>query len=678
MHAIRRPLATAAPWRRALHAPGPRRGYTTHSPLHWLARARKPLAVTLPLLGVTVYLVHNGRQEASAKSLLLSESIIPLAQSESQYTVSSPIEPHFSPLDRVLDFLRRRILEPLRTSGRFVHLLVLFLPVILTAPALLLGHVDRASGERAGALWWYGFLVSQMEHAGPTFIKLAQWAGSRADLFPPMLCDRFSATHSSGKVHSFAHTKRVIERVFGRPFDEVFEEFDQVPLGSGAIAQVHRATLRSDLLPPDYLNPKRSHQAEHRKLIQVDPPAPVDVPSASVAIKILHPRVSKMIERDLSIMSFFAHALTFIPGAEWLSLPEEVAVFGEMMRGQLDLRNEVENLQRFEKNFATRQTPISFPRPLDEFSSHDVMIEEYIHALPLNAFLKNGGGPFDAVIAELGLDGFLHMLLLDNFVHSDAHPGNLLIKFYKPSTSYLLKGIAASIFKLAGPEDPTMTPDASAAVDRLRSLAKQPEEWRAELTQLHDAGYRPEIVFLDAGLVTTLNDKNRKNFLDLFRAIAEFDGYRAGRLMVERCRTPELAVDPETFALKIQNLVLSVKSKTFSLARIRIADVLTDVLKFVRQHHVKMEADFVNTVISILLLEGIGRQLDPTLDLFKSSLPILRQLGRQVSAKEALAQTADVGVLLKMWIWIEARELASSAIVNADDLVHGDWLSPNI
>jgi aarF domain-containing kinase len=55
-------------------------------------------------------------------------------------------------------------------------------------------------------------------------------------------------------------------------------------------------------------------------------------------------------------------------------------------------------------------------------------------------------------------------------------------------------------------------------------------------------------------------------------------------------------------------------------------DILKDVLKAVRQHHVKMESDFINTVIS-LPLEGIGRQLDPKLDLSKSALTILRQLG---------------------------------------------------
>ncbi len=50
-----------------------------------------------------------------------------------------------------------------------------------------------------------------------------------------------------------------------------------------------------------------------------------------------------------------------------------------------------------------------------------------------------------------------------------------------------------------------------------------------------------------------------------------------------------------------------------------------------------MEGDFVNTVISILLLEGIGRQLDPNMDLFKSALPILRQLGRQMGTRQAIA-----------------------------------------
>jgi aarF domain-containing kinase len=246
------------------------------------------------------------------------------------------------------------------------------------------------------------------------------------------------------------------------------------------------------------------------------------------------------------------------------------------------------------------------------------------------------------------------MLLLDNFVHSDLHPGNIMIKFYKPTTSFVLRNIVASIFNTAPPPDPSHShsqdAERDAIVSRLRPLISDPPTWRAELQKLFIDGYQPELVFIDTGLVTTLDANSRRNFLDLFRAVAEFDGYRAGRLMVERCRTPELAIDPETFALKIQHLVLNVKSKTFSLSKVKISDVLTDVLKAVRQHHVKMEADFINTVISVLLLEGIGRQLNPGLDLFKSSLPILRQLGRQMTAQESMKDLpgSNLGVMLKV------------------------------
>jgi len=123
-----------------------------------------------------------------------------------------------------------------------------------------------------------------------------------------------------------------------------------------------------------------------------------------------------------------------------------------------------------------------------------------------------------------------------------------------------------------------------------------------------------------------------------------------------------------------------VKRKTFSLGQIKISDILNDVLTAVRQHHVKMEGDFINTVISILLLEGIGRRLDPSLDLFKSALPILRQLGRQMTIQESIAHipSGNFGAVLKVWVWLEARQLASAALVNIDDLVKYDLLVPSI
>lgn len=152
---------------------------------------------------------------------------------------------------------------------------------------------------------------------------------------------------------------------------------------------------------------------------------------------------------------------------------------------------------------------------------------------------------------------------------------------------------------------------------RLRPHVHDQRAWNNVLKEIEAEGFRPQLLFLDTGLVTQLNDKNRRNFLDLFRAIAEFDGYRAGHLMIERSRQPDAVLDAEFFALKMQHLVLGVKSRTFALGRVKIGDILGQVLQMVREHHVRLEGDFVNVVISILLLEGIGRSLNPDLDLFK-------------------------------------------------------------
>ncbi|KAJ7492434.1 hypothetical protein FB451DRAFT_1336356 [Mycena latifolia] len=654
-------------------------GFFTRTPIQRFSLKRTAFWLVPIAGGLALYF----RPEPSSviPAIIASPTIIPCQRPPNRHPIiASPSEYELTIGSRIWAFVHDRIWEPLLTARRFAYLFVLFIPVIVCSPMLLVGKPEkRYRGDRWGAIWWYNFLVSKMETAGPAFIKLAQWAGSRADLFPSLLCDRLGRLHSNGKPHSMSHTRKQIEKVFQRPFEEVFEEFDESPIGTGAIAQVYRATLKQDLIPPSYLGPRRQRKGPAGALAPVilkDPPP--SVPTATVAIKVLHPHVKKTISRDLSIMSFFAHFITMFPGMQWLSLPEEVDVFGKMMFQQLDLRHEAENLLGFETNFASRKVPVTFPRPLVSWSTTDLLVEEYENALPLEAFLKNGGGPFEDQVATVGLDAFLNMLLLDNFVHSDLHPGNIMIKFSKPPTTRLLLGsIFHSLFHKDEighvPETLTVDSDSDKIVADLTKLIDHPSAWRAQLNKLGTEGYVPEIVFIDAGLVTTLSEVNRKNFLDLFRAMAEFDGYRTGQLMVERL---------ETFALKMQHLVLSVKRKTFSLGQIKISDILTEVLKSVREHHVKMEGDFVNTVISILLLEGIGRQLDPGLDLFKSALPILRQLGGQMAASttiESERKTGNLGAMLRStWMWLEARQLISASIVNADESVKYGWLVPSI
>ena len=425
-----------------------------------------------------------------------------------------------------------------------------------------------------------------------------------------------SSLHSNAPAHSLRYTKKTISKAFGgRPFDDIFEDFQEKPLGVGAIAQVYKAKLRPHLAAEgdadvDVREPNIRQRVRKNVDVLVKS-TPQRVPSSYVAIKVLHPKVERLVRRDLRIMSILAAIINAIPNLEWLDLPREASQFGEMMRLQLDLRIESANLTLFRKKFKDRTTAW-FPFPYTDHTTRQVLVEEFAQGIPLAAFLEDGGGVFQKEIADEGLDAFLHMLLIDNFVHSDLHPGNIMVRFYKPEQIKLPLG------RKKPSDSPAHSTDVTEQVlSQLRPHRHHHEAWIKQLAQIEKEGYRPQLIFIDTGLVTALNATNRRNFLDLFKAVAEFDGYRAGHLMVERCRQPEAVIDQEIFALKMQHLVLGVKSRTFALGNIKIGDILNEVLSMVRQHHVRMEGDFVNVVISILLLEGIGRTLDPGLDLFK-------------------------------------------------------------
>ncbi|WVN88470.1 uncharacterized protein L203_103681 [Cryptococcus depauperatus CBS 7841] len=604
-------------------------------------------------------------------------------------TVNTAIaKPTSEPPPTIIHIIRTYVYEPIATLVRFFQLAFLFGPVILLSPMIFVGKTEKLrrsgrsiSGEQEnwGAVWWYGFLVKQMERAGPSFIKLGQWAASRADLFPAALCAKMGRLHSNGKPHSMSYTHHILESAFGVKLLDIFEDFDDEPIGCGAIAQVYKAKLRPGIFA--------SAEAEDHDSNNLVTPQ-----TASVAVKVIHPYVRATIRRDIAIMSVFAKFINALPGMQWISLPEEVIVFGEMMNSQLDLRVEAHNLDKFQQNFNNRGRRITFPTPIrlcDENrrqseTMKEILIEEFEDALPLKYFLSNGGGPYDHKIASIGLDAFLEMLLLDNWTHGDLHPGNIMIRFYKPTTTdYLFpllnKSTKNSIIPASSNRQASSSIVPEDIVHSLANCAQNQEAWQSRLEELHAEGFEPQLIFIDAGLVTSLDQHNRRNFLDLFQAVAEFDGYKAGKLMIERCRTPDYAIDEETFALKMQHIILNVKSKTFSLAKIKISDLLTDVLRAVRQHHVKMEGDFVNTVISILLLEGIGRQLDPDMDLFKSALPILRQLGKQMGTMEAIqaTPTGNILAMIKLWVWVEARQVAGE-VSTLDQWIKYDRLTPSI
>ncbi|KAG0669613.1 hypothetical protein C6P45_003518 [Maudiozyma exigua] len=526
---------------------------------------------------------------------------------------------------------------PITITVRFLEITICLLPIIITSPI----YIFLSNNSNNNQTWWFQMIKIVLSSLGPSFIKLGQWAASRTDLFPTEFCQILGTLHSKGKPHSFKYTQNELRRLFNvESLDDVFEVINEKPVGVGAIAQVYIVKFNDSYIK--YTNGKQWF-----------------------ALKILHPHVIDTIAKDLKIMKLGASIINSIPTMEWLSLPDEVNQFSILMNLQLDLRIESLNLKKFRENFKNNPM-VTFPEPLLQFSNRNILFEENIIGLSMETFLEAKDSISNASlckkVSDPFVDAFLKMLILDDFVHSDLHPGNIMIKFIKGGQFQSKKQIADE--------------DNNEIIRKLKESYTSDKDQFVKLLKSTLNNYTPKICFIDVGLVTELNDLDRVNFIDLFKALVKFDGYRAGELMIERSRTPETAINNEQFAKKVEKLVSTIKNQTFTLGTVSVGALLDQMLSMVRVHHVRMEADFVSVVVAILLLEGVGRQLDPNLDLFDSSVPILREYAI-TRENTSLLKGTNTLAMVALWLGLELRQWMNLSVQQIEFLIKTDLLCPN-
>ena len=430
--------------------------------------------------------------------------------------------------------------------------MVVFSPLVVLAPmAVIESYTD--SSFATNIAWSYTLFT--LQHLGPAFVKLGQWAATRRDLFPVSFCIRLSELHSSTQTHSFAHTQKALVEAFGENYESrglVLKESDII-LGSGSAAQVYKATLKSD----------KSEKP--------------------VAVKVLHPGIGLKVERDLALMQYIANFIdTCIPlqSVKMLSLPRAVANFADIMRRQVDLRVERDNLEIFRDNFKSSPA-VYFPEPQRHWVSEQVLVEDYIgDARPISDYLEDdsqNGLKERRALAGTFVRSALKMVFTDNFVHSDLHPGNVFV--------------------------------------------------REEKSQQNETKY--VITFVDAGIATSLQPNDRKNLYDLFKAVVFNDGYTAGTLMIERARFERCSSIPggrEKFASGVQDIISEFHDKRkqgLTLGAVNIGALLAKVLDLCRVYQVEIDPAMSSIVISMMVLEGLGRSLDPDLNLIKTAMPFL-------------------------------------------------------
>ena len=233
------------------------------------------------------------------------------------------------------------------------------------------------------------------EELGPTFVKLGQLMASRPDLVPPDFLEELSKLHDQVPTVPFAEIERVMVNHFGKDLNEVFDNFDQQPLGAASIAQVHRATLKG---------------------------------GANVVVKVQRPGIEKVIREDLVLLEFLANLLNrYVPQVKPYNPLGVVEEFAKTLAMETDFVIEANNIRRFQANFATEPN-IKIPNVFSEYTGRRVLVMEALDGIPLshrNALDQEGIEP--ETILKRGLRAYLKMVFSDGLFHGDLHAGNMFV-----------------------------------------------------------------------------------------------------------------------------------------------------------------------------------------------------------------------------------------------------------
>ena len=130
------------------------------------------------------------------------------------------------------------------------------------------------------------------------------------------------------------------------------------------------------------------------------------------------------------------------------------------------------------------------------------------------------------------------------------------------------------------------------------------------------------ITFLDAGITTELSARDQRNFVALFSAIVRGDGYLAGKLMIDNA-SEHRCQDPEAFCQDMASLVRDALGSRLRLQSIGAGQILTRAFQLACDHRVRVESNFASICVAIMVLEGLGRNLDPGMDVLAAAVPVL-------------------------------------------------------
>jgi len=287
---------------------------------------------------------------------------------------------------------------------RFVYLTFLFVPCACVG---VMAHLTKDSKWRE---YWLGMLVRTFESAGCGFQKFGQWISMRPDMFPADIVLAMSKLRQNAPPHDYRHTRRMVRESFGAEIEDLFEIFEESPVASGTVAQVHHARLR----PEHAINGK----------------------VRDVAVKVRHPSV---LEETFADIEFLFH---IIDNTSIMTMPFSKDQFLHSLRKQVNFEWEAYALSKFAKNFKDeiKRGEVCFPLVSGTLLSPSILVESWVSGTTVSNFFSDVGQGFKVVgeqinsaiedkkrgLAESLFSVCMKMFLRDNYMHGDLHAGNVI------------------------------------------------------------------------------------------------------------------------------------------------------------------------------------------------------------------------------------------------------------
>ncbi|QLE84070.1 ubiquinone biosynthesis regulatory protein kinase UbiB [Shewanella sp. Scap07] len=273
-------------------------------------------------------------------------------------------------------------------------------------------HKDKAGGER---------LKLAMQELGPVYIKFGQMLSTRRDLLSDEWAEELAMLQDRVPPFDTAIARSMIEAELGTDIDTYFEDFDDVPLASASISQVHTATLRSNGKP--------------------------------VVLKVLRPNVEEKVHADIQLMSQAANFLETLLGQGNRLRPAEVVEdYRTTIEGELNLKLEALNAIKLRNNFLDSGA-LYIPYMYEDLCFTRLIVMERVDGIPVSDRVAlEAQGTNLKLLAERGVELFFTQVFRDNFFHADMHPGNIFVSRDHPNDPYYI-GLDCGIMGTLTDED---------------------------------------------------------------------------------------------------------------------------------------------------------------------------------------------------------------------------------